>query len=244
VHATEFDPRPFGRRRTLDHLNRSYVRSHEPIQPNGPFLESPGIKELSPMPGSVRHIAQSFAIALVLTAPGTHAAAAQTMGTPERYTATAINMDRGATGSIEITVDRWSSDKERDALIAVVLKQGPEKLLDALQDTKPVGHFGPPGNLGWDLRFARRMSNPDGGERVVLVTDRRVSFREAVNQPRTIDYPFTVIELRLNGDGAGEGKMSVATKVIYDKYHNIITLENYGIQPVQLKNVKRERASR
>jgi hypothetical protein len=53
-----------------------------------------------------------------------------------------------------------------------------------------------------------------------------------------------VIELRLNGDGEGEGKMSVPTKVIYDKEHNTITLENYGIQPVQLTNVRRERASR
>jgi hypothetical protein len=97
--------------------------------------------------------------------------------------------------------------------------------------------------LGWDIQFARRRSLPDKGERVVLVTGRRISFWEATRQPRSIDYPFTVIELRLNSQGMGEGKMSVATKIIADKANNIITLENYDLQPVQLTNVKRERES-
>jgi len=83
----------------------------------------------------------------------------------------------------------------------------------------------------------------EGGERVVLVTDRRISFWEARNQPRSYDYPFTVIELHLNRDGEGEGKMSIATKVIYDKKENMITLENFQTTPVQLTNVKRERVT-
>ena len=87
------------------------------------------------------------------------------------------------------------------------------------------------------------MPLPEGGERIVLVTDRRIGFWEAANQPRSIDYPFTVIELRINRDGEGEGKMSIATKVIYDKKDNMITLENFQTQPVQLTNVKREKVT-
>jgi len=75
----------------------------------------------------------------------------------------------------------------------------------------------------------------------VLATDRPISFREASRQLRTLDYPFTVIELRLNKDGEGEGMMSVATKIIPDKESNTVTLENWGTQPVQLKLVRRER---
>jgi len=173
----------------------------------------------------------------------TLAASAQTMGSPERYAATAINMNSGRAGNIDITVDKWSTDKDRDKLMTVMSDKGPEKLLDALQDLPRVGHFGAPGNLSWDIHFARKVPLPDGGERVVLATDRRIGFWEAANQPRSIDYPFTVIELRLNRDGEGEGKMSVATKVIYDKEQNMLTLENYDIQPVQLTSVKREKAS-
>jgi len=169
---------------------------------------------------------------------------AQTMGAPERYVASAVDMNRGAAGTIEIAVDRWSTDVQRDKLMSVMLNKGPEKLLDALQDMPRMGYFRAPGNLGWDIHFARKVPLPDGGERVVLITDRRISFWEASRQPRSIDYPFTVIELRLNHDGEGEGKMSLATKIIADKENNIVTLENYDISPVMLTNVRREKTSR
>jgi hypothetical protein len=151
-----------------------------------------------------------------------------------------MNINNGRAGNLDITVNRWSSDKQRDALMAVVMQKGPEKLLDALQDMPAVGHFGAPGNLSWDIHFARKMPLPDGGERVVLITDRRIGFWEAANQPRSIDYPFTFIDIRLNRDGEGEGKMSLATKVIYDKKDNMISLEDFQTSPVLITNVKRE----
>ena len=178
--------------------------------------------------------------ALAVTVLLTLVASAQTLGTPERFTASAINTNNASVGTIDITVNRWSTDKQRDALMAVMLEKGPDKLLEAIQDMPSAGHFGTPGNLGWDLRFARRTPLPDGGERVTLVTDRRIGFWEATRQPRSFDYPFTVIELRLNADGEGEGKMSIATKVIVDKDQNMITLENYNLQPVMLTHVRRE----
>ena len=189
------------------------------------------------------HFTSIALIAVSAAAILTFSASAQTMGTPERYTASAFNLNNGRAGTIDITVNRWSTDKQRDALMAVVVEKGPEKLLDALQDMPAMGHFGAPGNLSWDIHFARKMPLPDGGERVVLITDRRISFWEARNQPRSYDYPFTVIELHLNRDGEGEGKMSIATKVIYDKKENMITLENFQTTPVQLTNVRREKVT-
>src|SRR4051795_6881488 len=194
------------------------------------------------MSRSVRFLT-AFATAVVSAVLLTAAGSAQTMGTPERFTATAMNVNNGQAGTIDITVNRWSTDKQRDQLMDVAANKGPEKLLDALQDQPAVGHFGAPGNLSWDLHFARRLPLPEGGERVVLVTDRRIGFWEAANQPRSIDYPFTMIELRLNGDGEGEGKMSLATKITADKNTNTVVLENYDIQPVLLQSVHRERTS-
>jgi hypothetical protein len=168
---------------------------------------------------------------------------AQTTGTPERYAALAINMDRGSSGTIEIAVDRWSTDQQRDTLMSIMKKEGPGKLLDALQDMPRMGYLRTPDSIGWDIHFARKIPGQDGGSRVVLLTDRRIGFWEAVNRPRSIDYPFTVIELRLNRDGEGEGKMSLATKIIADDRTNLVTLENYDTQPVTLKNVKVTRKS-
>ena len=194
------------------------------------------------MPGLYRRWAIA-GLAVVAAAAISISSSAQTMGTPERFTANAVNMNRGASGNIEIVVNRWSSDADRDRLMSVLLEKGADKLLDVLQDLPRMGSFRSPSSVGWDIHFARRMPLPDGGERVVLVTDRRIGFWEASHQPRSIDYPFTVIELRLNADGEGEGKLSVATKIIPDRENNIVTLENYDIQPVLLKNVKAERVS-
>ena len=178
------------------------------------------------MPRPFRSI--TFAVAAISSAALlTLAASAQTMGTPERYTGIRDQHQQRRAGNIDITVNRWSTDKQRDTLMSVMMSKGPEKLLDALQDMPRDGPLRRARQSGWDIHFARKVPLPDGGERVVLVTDRRIGFWEAANQPRSIDYPFTVIELRLNRDGDGEGKMSIATKMIDDKEQNMITLENY-----------------
>ena len=182
----------------------------------------------------LRNCLVSLSVALASTA-----LLAQTLGSPERFTAAAINMNRGAAGPIDIQVDRWSTDAERDRLINALTTKGADKLLDVLQDLPVKGNFRAPGQLGWDIRFARHYQTEEGGERVVLATDRPIGFLEAANQPRSIMYPFTVIEMQLNRDGEGEGKMSIAAKVMYDKKKSTITLENFQLQPVVLAQVKR-----
>jgi hypothetical protein len=170
-------------------------------------------------------------------------AAAQTHGSPERFTALAVNMNRGGTANVEFVVNRWSTEAERTRLLNVLLENGADKLLDALKDTPKVGYVRNVESIGWDLHYAHKVPLPEGGERIVLATDRPIGFWEARNQPRSIDYPFTVVELHVNRDGEGEGKLSVATKIIPDKENGIITLENYGIQPVRLQAVRRQKSS-
>jgi len=186
---------------------------------------------------------RTAALTLAAAAALSFVVAAQTNGTPERFTASAIDINRGGAGNVEIVVNRWSTDAQRNTLMKALLDKGPEQLLDKLQDMPRMGYIRTPDSTGWDIHFARRVTQPEGGERVVLVTDRRIGFWEASHQPRSIDYPFTVIELRLNGDGEGQGKMSIATKIVADKEQNIVTLENWDTSPVQLTNVKRERVS-
>jgi len=185
-------------------------------------------------------VAGVFAAAMSIAALTSHA---QTMGQPERFTAMAVNMDRGRSGTVEIVVNRWSTDAERTGLVETALDKGPEKLLSTLQKLPRVGYIKTPESVGWDLHYAHHVALPDGGEQIVIATDRPIGFWEASRQPRSIDYPFTVIEMHVNGDGDGQGTMSVATKVIADKDKQLITLENFGTTPVLLQAVKRQRES-
>ncbi len=153
----------------------------------------------------------------------------------------------GLTGAgastVDLVVDRWSTESERTQLMTTLLEKGPNKLLSTLQGLRRVGYIRTPNRIGYDLHFAMKLPAADGGERIILATDRYISFWEARNQPRSIDYPFTVIEIRINADGEGEGKMSLATKIMADKNDNTIVLENYDIQPVLLKSVHRHAKS-
>jgi hypothetical protein len=182
-------------------------------------------------------------VAAVTVACSAVSVSGQTMGTKERFTALAVNMGTpgpsGAT-TVEIEVDRWSTDAEREKLTNVLMEQGPEKLLEALQKMPRVGYVRTPNSIGYDLHYSQKTALPDGGERVVLATDRYITYWEAVNRPRSIDYPFTMIELHINGNGEGEGKMSLATKIIPDKESRTIVLENYATQPVLLESVRRQ----
>jgi hypothetical protein len=182
------------------------------------------------------------AVGALIFALGTNPEAQRSESTTERFIAGAINPNHGGTGMVEIVVDRWSTNAERERLMSVAFSKGPGKLLDVLQELPKVGYFRTPDRTGWDLRFARRTPGEDGGEHIVLATDRRVGYWETVVQPPSFDYPFTVIELHLNGDGRGEGRMSFATKVVADRKTGQISLENYEHQPVLLTDVHRERS--
>lgn len=164
-------------------------------------------------------------------------AAAQTSGQPEEFTAFAIvsdNLGSGA-GRVVIRVTRWSTEAERTRLSAS-LQKGPDQLLEDLRDERSVGTIRTPDSLGYDLRYAHQEPGEDGGRRVVIATDRPIGFWEARNQPRSIDYPFTVIQMEIGKDGKGKGTMSYATKVM--ARGNVIVLENFSTAPVMLNEIE------
>ena len=172
---------------------------------------------------------------------------------PIRFTAFAVNMSNvgpGSAGTVEIRLTQWSSAAERQRVIETMVEKGQDALLKMLQDLPSKGRLrfpnwqGPDPNnlrLGWDVRYAWQTPQPEGGTRVIVALDRYMSFREVRNQPRTVDYPFTLIEIRMNKDGQGEGRMAYATKINFDKKTNTVELENYASEPVRLTTVKAEK---
>ena len=169
-------------------------------------------------------------------------AAQSNMPAPWKFTAFAIDTStmstRARTNTVDITISRWSTDADRDRLLTILREKGQDALLSALQKMPVVGYLTTPGSLRYDLHFARKLSQPDGGDRIVLATDRYVGSWEAANRPRTIDYPFTVIELEVDSQGNGVGKASLYTKISATGGGDI-ELENFANQPVMLNEVKR-----
>ena len=165
---------------------------------------------------------------------------AQSNGQPERFTANAVSTSpEYGTGQriVEINVDRWSPASERERLVTALQTKGPDELLKQLQKNKPVGRVRTPDSLGYDLRYAAQTPLPEGGRMVVIATDRPIGFWEATQRPRSIDYPFTVIQMKLDREGNGSGTLSYATRIVAHG-NNVIELEDFATQPIMLNNIR------
>lgn len=185
----------------------------------------------------------STALVIILLLLGSSASAQRSEPSArEEFTAVAISAGGPRSGAVatnvDIVIERWSTEADLQRLLDS-MRRGQSAMLETLQDLRPVGTIRTPGNLAWDLHYAHQMPGEDGGRRIVIATDRPIGVWEAINQPRTIDYPFTFIELRLNQHGEGEGKLSRATRVIASSDGKFVQLENWANQPVELTQVRR-----
>ena len=165
----------------------------------------------------------------------------QVKGPIERYTATTANVN-GAGEPLTIEVLKWSTDADRDRLTSVYAWYG-DKEVPAAMPT--VGYLWTSASAGYSIRYAYRIAEANGGQRIILMTDRKLGAwtPEAWKPTGTAtpdDTAFSVIELRVNRAGQGEGKTSLTTKVTFEAASKSIALENYGAQPVILKGVTRK----
>ncbi len=191
------------------------------------------------MRSTTKHFTAVTVGALLLAgAPARNAAAAESV---LRLDAVAVNMSGfGRTGAqtLEIVIERWSTDDEQKKIIDTLVEKKPSDLLDVVQDFKPrAGFIRTRTSLGWDIQFARMEDLPGGGRKIFFLTDRPMSFFERANNTRSSEYEYLVCEVHLHADGKGEGKLERAAKVTYDKSSKVLEIEDYGTQPVRLTTV-------
>jgi hypothetical protein len=115
-------------------------------------------------------------------------------------------------------------------------------LTTAIGKAPTVGYIWTDEVTGYSIKYAYHVRLADGGERIVLATDRRLGAHAEAWRPSAApvtDYEFTLLELRLDSRGSGEGKASLTTKVMLDKEAGTLALEDYGATPAILQSVRR-----
>jgi hypothetical protein len=127
---------------------------------------------------------------------------------------------------------------------ATAVRLTPERSLAAALGKAPIlGHLWSSEVAGYSLRYAAKIAQPDGGERIILITDRRLGAWNDLWKPAGSDaatnYEFSVVEIHLNSKGEGEGKASLSGKVAFDGTEKTLALESFSALPVILKNVSR-----
>jgi hypothetical protein len=179
---------------------------------------------------------------------------------------------------LTIELFRWTTDQERAPLMAALSAPPPpppapvapaagraagrggrggraagpppspiDRLTTAIKAAPTVGFIWSDGPTGYSVKYAWRAALPEG-ERIVLVTDRRLGAHEpgwpafakaAADKPdaagpaATAD--FTVIEMRLGAKGVGEAKASLSAPVVVDAAAKTLALDGYAAAPALLK---------
>ncbi len=164
----------------------------------------------------------------------------------QRFTFTIPTAGPQATSDqhLELMITRWSTDAERQDVLTALKEGGPKGLTRAIGRSKAVGYIHWPGNIEYTLRYAWRVPRPDGGVDLVLATDTPVS--EWWNRPHASVGPAdegTVIEVRVDKDGRGEGKLASADKVTEPAAAKTFVLSDYDKMPAVLTDVRAAHAA-
>ena len=142
---------------------------------------------------------------------------------------------------LQVTIDRWSTDSERDRLAELLAANDTASINYTLRSAEAVGHLRWPGGLDYTLRYARRTPRSDGGADLLLVADSRVWVWWDGKNDISLDEPFTVFHVRLDKNGAGEGRVAPASKARSDKASGV-TVADVDTLPVLMTDVRPQRS--
>mgnify|MGYP000916873706 CR=1 FL=1 len=152
---------------------------------------------------------------------------------------TYIGGPRGAaTDFFTLTINTATPDAEVTRLMELLKRDGQDKFWDAVaKDKRGTIQIG--NGLSRDLN-AVWITQTAEGRKISAIAERWLGFGELRRGARSVDYPFTYIELYVEEDGKVEGELFPAARV-RAKSGNTIEVENFGIYPARLVNIKQKK---
>jgi hypothetical protein len=157
----------------------------------------------------------------------------------DTFTATTANMTP-AGANLRIQVIQWQDAAARTEVVATLAAEADAATLGKLPTVGYVWQNGSP--VGYSVKYANHTSEPNGNERVTLVTDKRLGSYDfkgwSAASATGNEVPYSVIELELNNAGTGTGTLTLGSEVLLDEAAGTVALKDGA--PSLLTNVKRE----
>jgi len=151
--------------------------------------------------------------------------AAEDRPVPDTYTAVTTNMQPAG---VELKADilGWSTDEQRQQVIAALSADDPVSALRALPTRGIIWRSG--SVVGHAIKYAYRSLLDDGGEKITLVTDRRIgstSFTPWVadDGPAAVPLDYSVVEFRTGADAGGT--LSLGAAIVVDAEAGLVGLD-------------------
>jgi hypothetical protein len=157
----------------------------------------------------------------------------------ERYTAIVLAGGGASPTQVIVSIKGWTTDAEAKELKATLASGGPEAARKAMAKISK-GYLAFVGSMGWPINVARTYPAANGGQRIVLVTDRPVMNVEALTASTTLNYPFGIIELQVDANGQGTGSVIGLARITIDD-QGVIKVDPYAGYSNELLRVRRDK---
>ena len=183
-----------------------------------------------------------FCVALAVITP--RSASAQTSAKGKsgkevyRGNITYIGGPRTITDFFTLTISSYTPENDIRRFTDILRNEGRGDFWDALGKEKR-GSIQVGSQLALDLK-AVWVTQTEEGRKISALAERWLGFGELRRGTRSVDYPFTYIELWVEEDADVERTLFPAARV-RSKSGNTIEVENFGIYPARLTNIKQRK---
>ena len=187
--------------------------------------------------------AKILTVVLLLTIPEwTGAQTVPLPNQPEVFTGTAQakNAKGAVSGTLELRLRRVTPAFDKKAVETALKEGGYPRFLTAIRNAPEVGQLILGRGAPIAIRYARETLDAKGRS-VIVVTDKPAYFiggGRAESAPRT-GFEVAVIEIRIDGKGAGSGSMAGAARVRPDGDGGVV-LDDYAEDLITLANITRK----
>ncbi len=161
---------------------------------------------------------------------------------PESFRAHAnVTSKEGLAGAmfVDIKVDKYSRDADRDVMTNALKTGGYPALLTAVRNAPAVGTV----TIGKDtytIRWAREQRSGENKRTISIVTDKPMYFVGGGNvnaKPRE-GYELAVVQFDIDDAGVGQGTMAAAARIKPGGPNGFI-IDDYADQPIKLTSISR-----
>lgn len=135
-----------------------------------------------------------------------------------------------------IRITKYSTQDEIKQYGAILKEKRQSGLLDALKQLD-AGRINAQGDTGTQIALAEKWQNGDKTV-ITMIACRRILTMELKRGGRSDKYPFSFLQITVDANGEGEGKMVQAASITYDEKKGGPKLEPYGTGATLVNNVR------
>lgn len=143
--------------------------------------------------------------------------------------------------ALDIAINRWASQADREQLAATFQSEGQPGLLAALRKAPAAGYVIAPGRERLVVSYIEQDRRPDGGRRILLLCVRDDGQWEFTRDSGWVDHLFRVVALTLDPQGRGSGMLFHVARVSMTADKGVDLVNELSGQPTKILSVRKTR---